>query len=330
MQGLFGEEAMCEDFASVYNMVPERSSLCVWTPDTPVEGKAVILPYVAMLNIEVEADLESSPRDLFLFFVGGCGHPDPSVRDLFAAGKMMRYDLVRELQSMKARDVQVQCSCDICDNRIPHAEVQETYRNTQFCPVLPSNVQSSRRLSEVVLAGCIPVFIGSPFHTLPLASHINYAAMGVFINVSQSTWIDDSSPDYRKNHMVGRVWRLDDPNVAGAMVYVETLREAVQYLREMTPEDIAAKRRAVLSERWKFYYGPMPESAGGDGRTSAVGELLMRQMCRRAAVSKQRLEQAAAQGIDIADSDVQVTTHARNNVQEQDSSTWSSMFGRRR
>ena len=40
-------------------------------------------------------------------------------------------------------------------------------------------LQSSRRVSEVILSGCIPVFLGPPFHTLPLAESVNYTAFSV-------------------------------------------------------------------------------------------------------------------------------------------------------
>lgn len=198
------------------------------------------------------------------------------------------------------------CSCDICENHEPHAEVLSKMRRARFCAVISSNVQSSRRLSEAVLSGCIPVrdgrgyiavgdlaewglvqgrgmaecrrgwwgkqgifllsfvpcrgratcrrgclpqgvhgqhskpglvqrshparknrlhwpapdptspkpnpphprlpqvFIGPPFHTLPLAKHVDYASMGVFIEVQDtSLWINRSSINWEHNHMVG-------------------------------------------------------------------------------------------------------------------------------
>ena len=329
MAGLFSEEAMCEDLASVYNMVPERSSLGVWTPDSPLEGRSAIVPYLASLNLDLESDLMNANRELFMFFRGGCGHPDPSIRNLFAAGKMMRYELVAALDGLGYSDVHAECSCDICDNHMPHPEVQQGYRNAEFCPVLPSNVQSSRRLSEVVLAGCIPVFFGPPFHSLPLASFVDYRGMAVFISIDQVTWMNDSSSSHLQNHMVGSVWRLDDHELESAVVHVETLQDAVQYLRSMSTEDIAEKRRVVLEERWKFYYGPVPESQGGDGKTSALGELLMQQMCKRAAATKRRLVQAAAQGLDITDSDIQLTQASVGLQKGGGSSAGSwSLFGR--
>lgn len=63
------------------------------------------------------------------------------------------------------------CRCTDGDDISTPTSVQlmAKMRRSLFCPIVASNVQSSRRLSEAVLNGCIPVFIGPPFHTLPLA-----------------------------------------------------------------------------------------------------------------------------------------------------------------
>jgi hypothetical protein len=53
---------------------------------------------------------EGQARDIFLYFRGGCGSPEPSVRPLFAAGKMLRYHLVQRLQN-SAPDIQVRRAC---------------------------------------------------------------------------------------------------------------------------------------------------------------------------------------------------------------------------
>lgn len=291
MKNLFTEEVMCEDLASALNMVPERSSLCVWTPDSALEGKSLLLPYLATLDLDLDKEmLDSNGRDIFIFFRGGCGHPGVSVRALFAAGKMMRYELVTYLKSInyhpKGRVI-AECSCDICDNKMPHPTLMQSYRQSQFCPVMPSNVQSSRRLSEVVLAGCIPVFFGPPFHTLPLAQYVKYADIGIFFNISQSVWVNESSPNYLQNRLINRVWRLDDPSIEQHLIYVANFKEAVEYLGQMSAEEIAAKRKAVLSERWKFYYGPLPVHAGGDGESSQLVDILMDEMCLRAATSRE-------------------------------------------
>lgn len=322
MRGLFSEEAMCEDLASVLHLVPERSSLCVWTQDSFSQGKSVIIPYSATIDIDVEADLAAAERDLFIFFRGACGHPDPAIRGLFASGKMLRYEMVAALNDLMDDDIHAECSCDICDNHLPHDKMQAAYRSAQFCPVVTSNVQSSRRLTEVMLGGCIPVFLGPPFHSLPLALDVDWASAGIFMNISRATWINDSSANHLQNRIVQRVWRLDDPTIEQQLVSVETIADAVAYLRNLPERVVAEKRQAVLSERWKFYYGPVPESAGGDGRTSALGELLMKRMCRRAATTKRRMAMARDQGMDVTDSDVKIR-HASLTHNDQQPSRWS-------
>ena len=56
-------------------------------------------------------------------------------------------------------------------------------QRSTFCLLPPGETASSRRLTDVVLSGCIPVFIGPPWHAMPLARHLNYTAFAVFVNV---------------------------------------------------------------------------------------------------------------------------------------------------
>ena len=60
-----------------------------------------------------------------------------------------------------------------------HATLMAKMGASLFCPIVAGDTQSSRRLTEVVLAGCIPVFVGPPFHTLPLAADVDYPAFSV-------------------------------------------------------------------------------------------------------------------------------------------------------
>ena len=298
MKGLYKEEAMCEDLASAFHLVPERSSLCVWTPDAASTGSSLIMPYVSTLDIDFDTDLESAERDLLLYFRGGCGHPHPSVRGLFAAGKMLRYEFVHSIKEERvADDIDISCSCDICDNHTPHSEVMQGYRRSRFCPIVSSNVQSSRRLGEVVLSGCIPVFIGPPFHSLPLQLDVDYKAMGIFINITNSSWIDQDSPHHLQNKLISHLWPLDDYSLEESLIGMENLYEVIDYLRTIPPEEEAKKRRSVLQQRFKFYYGPIPRSAGGDGKTSELGQRAMKHMCRHASEEKRKMQLSRSQGI---------------------------------
>ena len=53
-----------------------------------------------------------------------------------------------------------------------HRSVLEHMADCTFCLILPGNSQSSQRLTEAFLAGCIPVFIGPPWHSLPLTQKV--------------------------------------------------------------------------------------------------------------------------------------------------------------
>lgn len=68
-------------------------------------------------------------------------------------------------------------------------------QRTVFCLVLPGDAQSTRRLSEIFLAGCIPVFLGPPYNTMPFADDIDYKSVGVFFNVTNyRDWLPKVSP----------------------------------------------------------------------------------------------------------------------------------------
>ena len=66
-----------------------------------------------------------------------------------------------------------------------HSQVIQTMQETLFCLLLPGDSVSSRRAAEIMLAGCIPVFIGPPYHNMPLAEHIDYKAASIFLHVEE-------------------------------------------------------------------------------------------------------------------------------------------------
>ncbi len=47
------------------------------------------------------------------------------------------------------------------------------------------------------------MFVGAPFHTLPLAGDVDYKSFALFVNVTDTTsWVNTSSPKWEHNHMV--------------------------------------------------------------------------------------------------------------------------------
>ena len=48
---------------------------------------------------------------------------------------------------------QAECACDICEGHLEHGQLAAAMQRSVFCLVLPSNTQSSRRLTEAMLTG---------------------------------------------------------------------------------------------------------------------------------------------------------------------------------
>ena len=58
----------------------------------------------------------------------------------------------------------------------PHQGMLESMAGSVFCLIMPGNSQSNQRLTEAFIAGCIPVFLGPPWHTLPFATEVGHAS----------------------------------------------------------------------------------------------------------------------------------------------------------
>ena len=67
---------------------------------------------------------------------------------------------------------------------------------------------STRRLTEVIQAGCVPTFVGPPFHARPFEAYVDYAALGVIVRIANSSsWLAD--PD-------SWMWQVDSPDKVDA------------------------------------------------------------------------------------------------------------------
>ena len=63
-------------------------------------------------------------------------------------------------------------------------QVLEIMQTAMFCLVLPGDSASSRRTSEIFMSGCIPVFIGPPYATMPFGDAVDYKAAAYFFNIT--------------------------------------------------------------------------------------------------------------------------------------------------
>ena len=56
----------------------------------------------------------------------------------------------------------------------PQPDLLADMAHAHFCLVMPGNVQSSGHLADAFFTGCIPVFLGPPFHTLPIPHLVSF------------------------------------------------------------------------------------------------------------------------------------------------------------
>lgn len=92
----------------------------------------------------------------------------------------------------KGSDLDVECSeAKLGGSHEQYSLAFHKMEHSIFCLVLPGDAQSTRRLTEIFLAGCIPVFLGPPYNTMPFAEDVQYTSIGVFFNITDhSQWLE--------------------------------------------------------------------------------------------------------------------------------------------
>ena len=105
---------------------------------------------------------------------------------------LSRKGAAAELSSTKQELICLWSSGNVCPQSLapsvlPHVQVMDRMKSTLFCLVLPGDSASARRTSEIFMAGCIPVFLGPPYGSMPLAEEggIDYKASSLFFNVTE-------------------------------------------------------------------------------------------------------------------------------------------------
>ena len=131
-------------------------------------------------------------------------------------GKSFRWWLSEHVFANSTNEVKVKCTNGELGGK--HQEFNEMFQalsDSRFCLALPGDSASTRRLSEIMLADCIPVFAGPPYHSMPFHHSIDWSVAGVFFNISDfSPWMDgpfhwDMSVGRPGSPNDGRYWHPD-------------------------------------------------------------------------------------------------------------------------
>jgi len=287
----------CAKLKSVFFVGSERGVFCDNDRERAWRGQSVLLPpvtagyeagYGAMggrawdqrdvhvyVRLPPYRDLPRSPNTIFL--------------ESLEARILGSWDVLRGFNaSDSSRSVVVDTSGDVGNGggSDHSAGVQSRHRSlelmgrSKYCAILaPGDRQSSVELGLAVRQGCIPVFLGPPFHAMPLAGQdrslsIQYADFAVFVHVA----------DHTKS-----MWAFDevsladgdlepDADILGSPVEVPDVIDAIRYVWNL-PEDITGELHdGVLSVRDLFSYetaGRGPADVALDGMCSYLTTMKM-------------------------------------------------------
>ncbi|KDD72817.1 hypothetical protein H632_c2860p0 [Helicosporidium sp. ATCC 50920] len=279
--------APCAD-AKPFMLAAEHRQFCPGNQRAARTGRGMLVPHVAVSDVDF-ADDGLSTRDTLIFSHGACANTaDPSVK--WSSGKLMRTRLTAALAASNASDVDSQCACAICKGSLSHAETMARMRRSVFCPVLPGDTQSSRRLAEVVLSGCIPVFVGPPYHTLSMPLDVDYRALGVFLHVNDTSgWILDKGPGAARANgkgLLGRWW-TDVVLSHDDYLRVQSVRDVEPALRALGEDVVASKQRALKEQRDLLYYKTPPGQ-----QCSRLGRRIVDRLCEYSAARKEARQTA--------------------------------------
>ncbi|KFM25367.1 hypothetical protein F751_0905 [Auxenochlorella protothecoides] len=268
--------------SSVYSLVSTHKSFCKKGLQHH-NDQGLILPFVTSIPNEGPEVLKTK-RDIFVFYRGGCSHP--SLAEKFVWGKIQRRAVVQALTALNKPDLDLSCACDICPGALDHDETLRRMLRSTFCPVLAGDAQTSRRQVEVILSGCVPVYVGPGWHTLPLADAIDHAAFSVFVHVKGTVpWIvtDPAKRTALNGPTLEREWYMDAELGPGQVLEVESVAGIEAALRALPPEVLAAKQAALREAYGQFSYRPAPGEI-----QSGAGRIIVENICRRARAAMSR------------------------------------------
>jgi len=282
----------CAKLMRSFIAASERGIFCDNDRNRAVNGDSIIVPTV-LENGGIVAHLatkegewgEGPWRSTLLFYRSKC--PDvaakqQSILDPFsddsptpAAFKVAA--MLREFREYPDDDIDVTCT-----RAQPQAqEVASAMRSAVFCAIVPQPYrQATRELPAAALNGCLPVFFGPPYHSMPFSGDVRYREIAIFFNITGSGELPTSGIDGTPHPPVPEGRLEPNAGVQGEIIEVGTFLEALEYLRALPPARVKAMQTALALERFKLSMRPPPGTK--NGAQWAAGEIVVRRMCEYA------------------------------------------------
>ncbi|BDA47817.1 hypothetical protein COCOBI_11-0740 [Coccomyxa sp. Obi] len=242
----------CEEFARSLHLVVEGPQRYI-CPAQDDHRDFLVVPYSSPEFVD-DPVIEEVERDIDIFFQGHCSSEQIALA--------VRKYAVDYLNSLHLPSVQV-----ACDKSNSHKELRGMLRRSKFCLVIAGGTASTRRLTDVMLAGCIPVFLGPPWHSLPLAQWVDYPSFAVFAELAAMKTLEMETPavalseppaGQTATNLYDHAWWILDADISSAVRTIGNMSELLPLLEAMPAEEIAEKHANLRKYQSYFRYRRTP------------------------------------------------------------------------
>ena len=271
-------QLICEAFSAATFVVIERMQRFSCADFR--QEKVVVAPYSANSKYQ-HCPVARVRKDKLIFYKGRCNPPE----EFGSEGIALRYEVLAALPG--SVDNTIACSDDKDPTSfVPqsHSALLETMASHQFCLVIAGDTQSSRRLTDAMLAECLPVFVGPPFHSLPLAHVVDYASFAVFLNVTSNAVfltgeLQGQPRDYMWNVDIARPrptspsqseWWVPDVDLSTISTDVDDFHDILPALESLP--DLAARQDSL--KRFSPYFRYSSSYGAAPSATKAIVDLI--------------------------------------------------------
>ncbi|KAL4447487.1 hypothetical protein ABPG75_004706 [Micractinium tetrahymenae] len=200
---------------------------------------------------DVPAEVSFDNRTILATYIGGGDGAEHR-----SAGQRLRHYVTQQLANDS--DAFMQGTCQGCPGQLSHAQAMHIYQTSTFCLVLAGDAPSSRRATEVVLHGCLPVYVGPPYNSAPFGSVLDYSKFSLVVHVNDTSgWV--STPTHQRQ---ADRWTSE----AGPPTHtIADMSQLLPALRSVSPERVremqAALQRVRRAFLWKSVLSPEQPAA---------------------------------------------------------------------
>lgn len=257
----------CAKFKTSFFVASERGIFCDNDRDRAFSGKSVILPpathgYLAEANVPELPSMEK--RNIMFFLRIPCykdtaqdsGQNDASPNIILL--ESIEKNIFKENLSDR-EDISIVSSKESCKaSPSERASSIRLMRSSRYCGILPaSDRQSTIELPLAIQSGCIPVFLGPPFHSMPMVSDLDYSKLAVFVNL-----VDHTKSMWKITDLRMQDGDLEpDERINKEPIEVPYLLDAIQHLQNIPASVTGELHDQVVGQINIFSYRPSSDGA---------------------------------------------------------------------